>query len=188
MVIWAFLTKRQAIHHVNSVSWDRELNSDNLIRDLLYTQRDCGCQHGAGTFWNKVFTPGWPFVQHSFASGPCIYLPSDCHGEGPINMDAFSSRPWCNFRNRSGFIFLGEGGVKNVQVGIVKSWTNGLGQGCFSIYIFFFIFYGEPCLFISVHSLCHYWNVQKIDGWNEDGRFYLSLSMLQLVLYRIWTY
>lgn len=125
-----------------------------LIRDLLYLRHDLGCQHCSGTFWNKGFTPGWPFVQGSPCFWPCLYLPSDsCHGEGLINMDAFFSRPWCNFRNRREFFLRG----RNVQLGC-KNQTYSLCQGCFLI---FFILYGDTVIYLFLPPLVslHCWEI-----------------------------
>lgn len=127
-----------------------------LIRDLLYLWNDPGCQHCSGTFWNKGFTPGWPFVQDSSCFWPCLYRPSDsCHGEGLINMDAFFSRPWCNFRNSRDFFLRG----LICSVGLQKLDLQPLPR------LLLYIFYLRRWhLFIYFcHSLCHR-SAEKSDG------------------------
>lgn len=121
-----------------------------LIGDFLYLQDDLGCQDCSGTFWNEGFTPGWPFVKDSSCFWPCLCLPSDsCHGEGLINMDAFFSRPWCNFKNRKGYFFW-RGGARNVQLGY-KNWTHSLRQGC---YLIFFILYDDTVIYFISATVC----------------------------------
>lgn len=141
MVIWAFLTKRRAIHHIHRVLWDwllfLTINKtwwDFWWRDLLYLRHDLGCQYCSGTFWNKGFTPGWPFVQGSPCSWPCRCLQTDLsrrrsykYGCLLRGCDAISEK-----RGR-----ICEGGW-DVHLGC-KNQTCSFCQGCFLIFVLSYV-------------------------------------------------